>query len=253
MEGMPVPLVLAVTGISALLAVAATASPVLLAVALAALAGVVAWGWAGALALPSPRGTVGVLAGGGMALVLAAVAREEAPWLVWLPAALAISMIAAFGHQLLRIDGRPRVVESVSSVVLGLTLIGCGVLLIPATRTAEGLALVLGALAAAAASALSDLLGRWGPLRGLTTPLALLTGGGAGALVALALHAPVATWLLLGVASGALSHAVRAVLLPLPTLVHPRPRLVAAVVSVLVVGLVPVLVARAFVPTALGG
>lgn len=250
---MPVALVLAVAGVALLLAVAAAASPGVLALALALLAGIVAWGWAGALSLPTPRGTVGVLAGGGLALVLAAVAPESSPWLVWIPAALAISMIAAFIHQLLRIDGRPRVVESVSSVVLGLTLIACGVLLVPAARTVEGLALVLGALAAAAASAAGDLLDRWEPLRGWTTPIALAAGGGASCLVALALHAPLATWLLVGVAAGALSHAVRAVMMPLPSLAHPRPRLVTAVISVLVVGLVPVVVARALVPAALGG
>ena len=52
-------------------------------------------------------------------------------------------------------------------------------------------------------------------------------------------------------ASAAVSHALRAVLTPLPAMAQPRPRLIAAVTSVLVVGVVPYLVALAFVPDAL--
>ena len=106
-------------------------------------------------------------------------------------------------------------------------------------------------MSSAVASAASDVLGWVRALKQWLTPLALLAGGGAASLVAVALHAPVPTWLVLGVASAALSHSVRAVLAPLPTLVHPRPRLVAAVASVFVVGLVPYLAAQAFLPVAL--
>ena len=45
----------------------------------------------------------------------------------------------------------------------------------------------------------------------------------------------------------------REVLAHLPTMAHPRPRLVAAITSVLAVGLVPYLVALTFVPGALPG
>ena len=72
-------------------------------------------------------------------------------------------------------------------------------------------------------------------------------------VVALLTGMPWTTWLLVGVASGALSHSMRAVMAPLPTLALARPRLVAALASVLVVGVVPYLVATAFVPGALTG
>lgn len=249
----PLQLSLVVLLVALTLGTAAAASPGLLAVAVAACAAVVAWGWAGALALPTPRGTFVVLGLGGVALVGAVIARDLAPWLGWVPAALAVSMIAAFGHQLLRRDGRPRVVESVSAVVLALALVGTGVLLVPTSRTAAGIALVLAALAAAAASALTDVLGAVAAVRPWLTPVALLAGAGAAAGVALVLGAPVLIWVLAGVASAALSHAARRVLSPLPTMAHPRPRLVSAVVSVLVVGLVPYLMALTFVPEALPG
>ncbi|GGK77086.1 hypothetical protein [Ornithinimicrobium pekingense] len=237
----------------AVLALAAVAAPEVLAFALAAGGAVLAWGWAGTLDLPSPRGTLSVIVVGGLALVLSVATRDGAPWLVWVPAALTIAMIAAFAHQLFRVDGRPRLVQSVSSVVLALALVACGVLLVPPARTPEGEWLVVGALVAAAASSATDLLGRYPALRSWLTALAMTSGGLAAVVVALLAGMEWTTWLLVGVASGALSHAMRAVMAPLPTLALARPRLVAALASVLVVGVVPYLVAQAFVPGALAG
>lgn len=250
-DGASVPVAVAVVATCLVLGMASLTSAGVLAFALAGAVVLVAWGWAGALALPTPRGTVGTIIVGGLALVAAVGLPEDGPWLYWVPAALALAMLAAFTHQLLRRDGRPRVVQSVSAVVLALGLLACGVLLVPLVRTADGTALVLGALAAALVTALTDLAGRRPALAGWLTPLALAGGGAAAVLVALALVAPWTTWLLLGVASGALSHALRSVLTPLPAMAQPRPRLIAAVTSVLVVGVVPYLVALTFVPDAL--
>lgn len=239
--------------VALVLGFAVLASPVLLAVALAACAVLVAWGWAGTLNAPTPRGTFGVITLGGLALVLAVGARDQSPWLAWVPPAVALGVVGAFVHQILRKDGRPRVVESVSQVVLALSVVACGALLVPLGHTAAGAGMVLAVLAAAVASSLTDQLGRFPAVRPWLTALALLAGGLAGAVVGLVLDAPLATWLLLGVGAGALSHAMRAVLRPLPTLAHPRPQLVTAVVSVLVVGLLPYLVATVFLPAALPG
>lgn len=243
----------AVALVVAVLALATLTSPVVLAFALAAAGAVLAWGWAGTLGLPSPRGSLGVIVVGGLALVLSVVSRTGPPWLVWVPAALSIAMIAAFTHQLFRVDGRPRLVQSVSSVVLALALVACGVLLVPPVHTDEGVLLVIGALAAAAASAGTDLLGRYPAVHSWLTALAMAAGGLVAVVVALLTGMPWTTWLLLGVASGALSHAMRSVMAPLPTLALSRPRLVAALASVLVVGVVPYLVATAFLPAALLG
>lgn len=243
----------AVAVLVAVLAVAALASPLVLALALAAGGAVLAWGWAGALDLPTPRGTLGVLLVGGLALVLSVATRDEPPWLDWVPAALSIAMIVAFTHQLLRVDGRPRLVQSVSSVVLALAVLACAVLLVPPVRSEEGRWLVVGALLAALASAGTDLLGRYRALHAWLTALAMASGGAVAVALALLTGMPWTTWLLLGVAAGAVSHAVRAVMAPLPTLAWSRPRLVSAVASVFAVGVVPYLVALAFVPRALSG
>ncbi|MFK5635616.1 hypothetical protein [Ornithinimicrobium sp. LYQ103] len=243
----------AVALVVAVLGTATLASPLVLSLALAAGAVVLAWGWAGTLALPTPRGTVGVIVVGGLALVLSVASREESPWLAWVPAALSLAMIAAFTHQLLRRDGRPRVVQSVSSVVLGLALVACGVLMVPVSHSDDGVALVIGALGAALASSVTDLLGRWPALAPWLSALAMTAGGLVGVLVAVVLGVPWTTGLLVGVVSGALSHAARALMAPLPTLAHARPRLISALASVLVVGVVPYLVAQVLVATALPG
>ncbi len=233
---------------SALVSVSALASPVVLALALWIAGSVLSWGWAGMLALPSPRGTSLVLYAGSLALVVSAVADAAPPWLTWVPGALAVAITGAFVHQLLRVDGRPRIVESISSVALGLGLLTCGVLLVPLAQTPQGAALVVATVTGAAASALSDTLGRWRPLRPWLVPLALAAGGGAAVLVALLLGEQWSIFLLAGVVAGAVSHALRSVQQPLPTMAHPRPRLVMAVCSLLVTGPIAYAVALALLP-----
>ncbi|WP_431473113.1 hypothetical protein [Ornithinimicrobium sp. W1665] len=75
----------AVSTVGGVLALAAAVSPELLTFAIAAAVVALAWGWAGTLALPTPRGSLGVIVVGGLALVLAVGTRQEGPWLVWVP------------------------------------------------------------------------------------------------------------------------------------------------------------------------
>lgn len=226
----------------------ALASPQTLALALWLGACVVAWGWAGALALPAPRGTSVVLLASSIALILSAVLDTSRPWLTWVPAALALSLIGAFLHQLLRVDGRPRIVESVSSVVLAIGLITCGVLVIPLSHTRAGAALVVATVAGAAVSAWTDTLGRSERLRPWLTPIALLAGGVAGTVTGIVMEQPWQTLMLAGLVAGAVSHAPRRVLCHLPTMAHARPRLVMAVASILVIGPVAYAVGRLLLP-----
>lgn len=203
------------------------------------------------LALPSPRGTAAVLLAGSAALPLSAALDTGPAWLEWVPGALALSVIAAFLHQLLRVDGRPRIVESVSAITLALGVLTCGVLLVPLTHSDQGAALVAATVAAAAASAASDTLGRWPAARPWLVPVALIVGGAAAALVALAMGERWGIFLLAGVVAGAVSHALRSVLCNLPTMAHPRPRLVMSVSSLLVTGPIAYVVALALLPGAL--
>lgn len=86
---------------AALVGLTGYASPdfVALAVALAGL--VVAWGWPQLLSLPSPRGTTTVLVSGAVLMTGTALLTRQAPYLKWMPAAMAVAVIVAFLHQLM--------------------------------------------------------------------------------------------------------------------------------------------------------
>lgn len=101
---------------------------------------VLAWGWAALLALPSPRGTTAVVGLGGVMAVLAVGLTRTEPRLQWLPLALAGSVLAEFVHQLGRRDGRPRVVESSTGALAGVTLLASmsAWMALPASPSAAG-------------------------------------------------------------------------------------------------------------------
>ncbi len=221
--------------VSAVLALAALGGPGVLALGVLACAVVVAWGWAGVLGLPSPRGSFAVLGVAAVLMCAGVVWSAHGLDVPWLPVAAGGSLIASFAHQLLRRDGRPRLVESVSSVCLGMTVTASGTMLVPVSRLDPWL--VVAALAAGAVAAAVEVLGRWEQLRPWLVPGSMIAGGLAA--VAFAPWSPV-SWpvlLLVGVAAGAVGHASRAVFSVLPTLAHLRPRLVSAITSVLLVGI----------------
>lgn len=82
-----------------------------------------AWGWPTLLALPGPRGVSGVVAGAGVVCVVVVATTPGAASLERLPAVLGLTVIAACAHQLLRRDGRPRVVDALGGTLLGCALV----------------------------------------------------------------------------------------------------------------------------------
>lgn len=238
---------IAVLAIASLLTVSAFAGPVLVALSVALTAGVIAWGWPGLLGLPSPRGTALVLAIGSVAAIGTALATREDPFLAWLPAAFAGSMIVAFLHQLLRRDGRPRLVESVASTITALAIVLSGASFVALPRTPHGAWLVALAASAMAASALTDMVGGSQRLRAWLLPLAMLAGGAAAILVGVTLAE--VGWgpsVLLGVLTAGISHAIRRALAMLPAISAARSQLVSASASVLTGGVVVYVVGRFF-------
>jgi len=235
----------AVVALAGLLTITAFAGSPMVALAVALAAGVVAWGWAGLLGLPSPRGTTFVLALGSAGAIGTAVATRDDPFLAWMPAALAGSMIVAFLHQLARRDGRPRLVESIASTITAIAIVVSGASYVALPRTVHGAWVVAIASAAMAVSALTDLAGRSQRLRAWLLPLAMLAGGAAAILVGHSLGA--AGWgaaALLGVLAAGVSHAVRRVLATLPAISSARSQLVSAGASVLTGGVVVYVVGR---------
>jgi len=239
----------AVVALAGLLTVTAFAGPAMVALAVALSAGIIAWGWAGLLGLPSPRGTTAVLALGSAGAVGTALATRTDPFLAWMPAALAGSMIVAFLHQLARRDGRPRLVESVASTITAITIVVSGASLVALPRLDHGAWVVAIASSAVAVSAVTDLAGGSRRLIAWLLPLAMLAGGVAAILVAHSLGA--VGWgaaALLGVLSAGVSHAVRRVLATLPAISGARSQLVSASASVLTGGVVVYLMGRLLIP-----
>jgi hypothetical protein len=112
------------TVLAGLLALGAYAGSVALVAAALVTVLLLAWGWPALVDLPSPRGTTTVLALAGTAAVLSVALADAEPRLEWLALALAGSVVAEFVHQLLRRDGRPRLVESVSGTIAGVVVLG---------------------------------------------------------------------------------------------------------------------------------
>jgi hypothetical protein len=238
---------IAVVALAGLMTISAFAGPVLVAVSVALAAGVMVWGWPGLLGLPSPRGTAVVLAFGSVAAIGTALATRVDPYLAWMPAALAGSIIVAFLHQLARRDGRPRLVESVASTITAMAIVVSGASFVALPRTPHGAWLVALAASAVAVSALTDMVGGSQRLRAWLLPLAMLAGGAVAIIVSVTTGAigwgPAA---LLGVLAAGISHAIRRALAMLPAISGARSQLVSASASLLTGGVVVYVVGRFF-------
>ncbi|MEE6273568.1 hypothetical protein [Georgenia wangjunii] len=106
--------------LSAVLALAAAFShPLLVVVVALAVLGFAA-GWPRLVGLPTYRGSSAVIAVSGLA---ACAVVELTTSMRDVAVVLALSVIAAFVHQMLRRDGRPRLVESVAGVVTGAVIV----------------------------------------------------------------------------------------------------------------------------------
>lgn len=174
----------AVLGTLLVLASAAGTAPATAAVL--AVVAALATGWPRLLALPSPRGTTAVVAAAGLAAALVVATTPDDPWLRRLPGVLALAVLAAFLHQLLRRDLRPRVVDALGGTLLGVGTAVLAASWIAVSQTTGGWGLVAVGVGAVAAATLVLLLPF--PLR-LTAGAALVAGTGVAALVATPLEA----------------------------------------------------------------
>lgn len=171
--------------VAALLCLGAYAGIGVMMVAALVTALVFAAGWPALLALPSPRGTTVVLVLGGALSVLAVGLDRDEPLLQWLALALAGSVVAEITHQLARRDGRPRLVESTSGALTGVTVLASmsAVTALPRTSTgAAGVVLVVAPVTVALVVQLVALPVRLTALAGVVA--AALVGGALGGLLA---------------------------------------------------------------------
>lgn len=218
---------------------------------------VVANGWTRVLDLPSRKGTalVAVLSSLSTTVAVLASGRGDGPDsaapsrladlpIGWLPVALAVSVVGAFAHQLLRTDGRPRVVVSLSGSLLALALLASGACWIAVPRLDDGRGLALAAASALVVGVLveaaSQRLGHPGVLLALSMAAGGVTAGVVGAVAGIGVGAA----LLAGVMAAAVAFGIRALLAPLPQLVATRAQLVSGCASVLAAGGVVLLVGQ---------
>lgn len=203
----------------------------LLVITVAGMGVIFAVGWPGLLGLPARRGT-------GALLLLTLVAGVVLQWhtgdLAYVAMAFGAVVVAAFVLQLLRRDGRPRLVESVAGSVTGAAVVTSGVawLAVGTGPTSVGL-LLTGAVTLAAAAIVTalPLPASWG--WAVTTVGAAGAGLGVGSVIVAV--GPI-TGALVGLAAGVLSAAVHHLLGQFPTSVRAWPALAAAVLPVLVCG-----------------
>ncbi|GAB3076990.1 MULTISPECIES: hypothetical protein [unclassified Phycicoccus] len=240
------PLTMATTiAFAALVGLTGYASPDFVAVAVALAGLVLAWGWPQLLSLPSPRGTSAVLAVGTVLMTASVLLTREAPYLQWLPAALAVSVIAAFLHQLMRRDGRPRLTESVTSSVTGLAVVSAGIALAPVPQILHGEHALAAAMAGLGFGVLADPLIKVQRLRQWALFISMVVGGAAGMVVSvLAGHPKPWPAALLGLLAAAVAHAARRVMAVLPATAMPRAQLAVGASSSLLVGVVAYVVVR---------
>ncbi|WP_347350767.1 hypothetical protein [Intrasporangium sp.] len=144
----------------------------------AALTLVVVLGWPAVGASRSPLASSVVLAIAGVAM-LAATVRDD---LRWLPAAVALGMVAAFFHQLLRPPPREGLVLSLLAALGGLVLLACGALLVVSTHEPGSRPVIVVAMLAVAVGVAGDLLAPVRVLRPFLGFVVLLAGMGVAAL-----------------------------------------------------------------------
>lgn len=227
-----------------LLELTATGSFSLAALAFAVLVGLLAWGWPSLLSLPSPRGTSGVLGGTALALIVTMAASNAHERTRWAGAIICVGLIGSFLHQLLRQDGRPRLVYSIAGTALGLGLIGSGSYLLASTDSREAQRLMLSAALAVIACLVSvhALRERFRmPIVGLAQ---IGIGGVLGLIAGLAVDGGADRGLLTGALSGVLCWACLKTVLSYATAARREAQWAAGAASALICAFAPYAIAH---------
>ena len=231
--------------LAAIVAVAGYVGGLAVTLAAAALALAVAVGWPALASLPFKPGSSAVIGLGGVGAVLAVHTVPDQPYLRDLPVVFATAMLLAFINELLRRDGRQRLLESVAGTITGTLLAVAAAGWVAISRTPGGEPLVVaGALALAVGSAVVAL-----PLHGWLGSIATTAAaGGAGALVG-AVLAGVDTLagLILGFAVGVLVSSLHVLFDRLPSLERRLPAVAAVALPVTVTGILVYVVGRVLV------
>ncbi len=220
--------------LAAVVAVAGYFGMLPLAVVSAVLVVALAVGWPALAGLPFTPGAGAVVGLGGLGAVAAVTVTPDDPFLQHMALVLAGAVVLAFVNELLRRDGRVRMVESVSGTVTGTVLAVCVTGWVATSRLTGGDELVVaGAIALALGSAAVALRGRTWVVYLVTVVAATAGGALVGALLP-TVH--LAAGVALGVGVGVLVAAMHALFDRLPALVRRVPAFAVVVLPVTVTG-----------------
>jgi hypothetical protein len=232
---------------AALLGLSALSSADALAVAVGFVSVVLAWGWVRLTDAPSQRGAALVLAAGALVICAAAALTRTDPYLIWVPVAVAVSVVAAFLHQVFRPAGRPRLTEGIAASAGALAVMASGATFIPIPHYPHGGQWVLVSVVAVAAAALPDLLLGHHVSAGWVLLAAVVLGTVAAVLTGvLGMGVPAGPAALVGVLVAGISHSMMRVLFALPSARAAQSAVAVGGAAVLSVGVVVYLLARIF-------
>lgn len=210
---------------------------------IAVLVVLLAVGWSSLLDLPAPGGTTIVVLGAGLGAAVVAWRTQGEPVLRHLPIVVAMALVLAFLAEMLRRDGRSRLIESVSGTVAGAFVAAAAGGWVATNRSVGGSSLVVTAAVAlavaAAVSALPAARGWVGAL--LAVAAASVAGAAAGAAVP---DVEPLTGLVAGFAGGLGVGAVRVLLERVPEAKRRRAAVAAATAPVAVGGMLVFAVGR---------
>ena len=200
-------------------------------VVVAAAIAVVAGGWPRLVDLPVRLGpgAVTALCGLGSLAVVAVTDAVDGVAVV-----VGLGVAAAFVAEMLRRDGRPRLVESVAGTVTGCVIAASAAMWPALGDSRAAVSVVVTAAAALAAGAACTVL----PFRGrVVAPVATVVAGGAGLLAGVLLPGvgPV-VGVATGLVAGVLTSTVHVVLGRFPAVTHRLPALAAAALPVMLAG-----------------
>lgn len=212
------------------------AVPSAVVVALAAV--MMGYGWPRLLDLPSPRGVQAVLLLAVVAMVGAALLGDGRD-LRWVPVALAITVVGSFLHQLLRRDGRARLVATLGGTALAAGLVAGGACFVGAAAQDDGALLVLAAAIAVVFSTALDWLLHARRGAAWTLPLSVLVAAAGAAGLALATSVPVAAMIFVAAGSAVVAHAVRRLLSVVATAAAPVSQVTIGAAALLSTGALP--------------
>ncbi|WP_028049676.1 hypothetical protein [Cellulomonas sp. URHD0024] len=231
--------------LAAAVAVAGYLGGLALAIAAVLLVVVFALGWPALVGLPFRAGSSVVVGVGGTGAVVVVHLTAAQPYLRYLPLVFAGAVLLAFLNELLRRDGRERLVESVSGTVTGTLVAVAAAGWVATGRTPGGEPLVVvGALALSVGSVVVAFrLATW--LGALVTSVAAAAAGALGG--ALLKDIDVGPALLLGLAVGVLVATLHALFDELPSLERRWPSLAAVTLPVTVTGTLVYVVGRVLV------